>query len=208
MSQLSLFEKEELEKLPSYRGGFPCQPHSVAGKRKASTDERDLWPEYRRLIGEIRPKWVLAENVRGLLTSENGRFFRAILRDFADLGFNVGWCCFPASWVGAVHRRERIFTIAHANGGTVQSMGICKNNVQGNREKEKWCENWYEFELDYGKVAPSKWREPGGDTKPIICGKGDGLSSWLDRWRCLGNAVVPQQTYPILKAIYEIEMEV
>ncbi len=186
-------------------GGFPCQPHSLAGKRKASTDERDLWPEYRRLISEIRPKWVVAENVRGLLTSENGRFFRGILRDLSEMGFNVGWCCFPAAWVGAVHRRERIFTIAHAHSRTIQFMGIRKNNVQRGKKTEKWSEDWYKFELDYGKVAPSKWREPGGSPQPFICRKSDGVSNWMDRWRCLGNAVVPQQVYPILQAIAEIE---
>ena len=97
-------------------GGFPCQPHSVVGKRKASGDERDLWPEMRRVIGEIKPKWVVAENVPGLLSSENGRFFRGILRDFAALGFDVGWGVVCAAAVGAVHRRERVAIVAHAHG--------------------------------------------------------------------------------------------
>ena len=95
-------------------GGFPCQPHSVNGLRKASGDERDLWPEYRRVINEIKPQWVVAENVWGLLSSESGRFFRGILRDFASLGYDVGWCCYRASDVGAVHSRKRIGIIAHA----------------------------------------------------------------------------------------------
>lgn len=97
-------------------GGFPCQPHSVAGKRKASADERDLWPEFRRVIGEIKPRWVVAENVPGLLTSEDGRFFRGILRDFAEMGFDVGWCTYGACDVGAPHRRERIGIVAYGNG--------------------------------------------------------------------------------------------
>ncbi len=94
-------------------GGFPCQPHSVAGMRKSSSDERDLWPEYRRVVGEIKPRWVVAENVRGLLSSEFGGFYRGILRDFADLGYDVGWCCYRAADVGAVHSRERIAIIAY-----------------------------------------------------------------------------------------------
>lgn len=69
-------------------GGFPCQPHSLAGKRLASRDERDLWGEMRRIICELRPRWVVAENVLGLLSSEHGRFFAGVLRDLSDLGYN------------------------------------------------------------------------------------------------------------------------
>lgn len=196
-----------LETVDCISGGFPCQPHSVAGKRKASADERDLWPEYRRIIGEIKPRWVVAENVPGLLSSEDGRFFRGILRDFADMGFDVGWATFPASWVGATHRRERIFTIANANSRTNELLGIGKDNGRGEQKAQKWRENWNEFELVYGKVAPSQWRESGGDSEPFICRKSDGISAWMDRWHCLGNAVCPQQAHPVFKAIWEIEHE-
>jgi DNA (cytosine-5)-methyltransferase 1 len=64
-----------IEKIALLSGGFPCQPHSLAGKRLTSGDQRDLWGEFARIIREIRPRWVLAENVPGLLSSENGRFF-------------------------------------------------------------------------------------------------------------------------------------
>ena len=80
-------------------GGFPCQPHSLAGKRLASRDERDLWGEMRRIICELRPKWVVAENVLGLLSSEHGRFFAGVLRDLSDLGYTVGWCVLSAAAV-------------------------------------------------------------------------------------------------------------
>ena len=96
-------------------GGFPCQPHSVAGKRQASADDRDLWGEFARVICEVRPKWVLGENVPGLLSSEDGRFFGRVLDDLAQMGYNVGWCVYGAAHVGARHRRERIFIIAHSN---------------------------------------------------------------------------------------------
>jgi DNA (cytosine-5)-methyltransferase 1 len=96
-------------------GGFPCQPHSCAGKRKASADERDLWGEFARVIREIEPVWVLAENVRGLLSSESNRFFGRVLRDLADMGYSVGWCCYGANAVGAPHQRERVFIVAHAS---------------------------------------------------------------------------------------------
>jgi hypothetical protein len=67
-------------------GGFPCQPHSLSGKREASNDERDLWPEYMRIVREVNPRWVVGENVRGLLSSENGQFFGRVLRDLAEWG--------------------------------------------------------------------------------------------------------------------------
>lgn len=187
-------------------GGFPCQPHSLAGLRKASADKRDLWPEYRRIIGEIKPEWVLAENVRGLLTSEDGRFFRGILRDLSELGYGVGWCTYPAAWVGAIHQRERIFTIANRHRRAIQYVGIGGDNGTGRNIAKEWCEDWHLFELGYGKVAPTEWRESGrGASRPLFCGKGDGVSDWLDRFKGLGNSVVPQQVYPILQAIADIE---
>lgn len=95
-------------------GGFPCQPHSLAGKRKASADERDLWGEFARIICEVKPGWVLAENVAGLRSSEAGRFFGRVLRDMAEMGYHVGWGSWGASDIGAPHRRERIFIVANS----------------------------------------------------------------------------------------------
>ena len=182
-----------LETVVCISGGFPCQPHSLAGKRQASADEHDLWPEYRRNIGEIKPRWVVAENVLGLLSSEDGRFFRGILRDLSELGFDVGWCAYPASWVGAIHRRERVFTVAHYRGERrerVCEKPICRQLALS------WCE-------DVG--GPEKWAERCNLFTPKLCGTGDGVANKVDRLRCLGNMVVPQQAYPIFAAIAEIE---
>jgi site-specific DNA-cytosine methylase len=95
-------------------GGFPCQPHSLAGKRLASGDERDLWGEMRRVISELEPRWVVGENVPGLLSSESGRFFGGVLRDLAALGYRVGWGVWGACDVGAPHRRDRVFIVGHS----------------------------------------------------------------------------------------------
>jgi DNA (cytosine-5)-methyltransferase 1 len=94
-------------------GGFPCQPHSLAGSRKASADERDLWGEFARLIRELRPVWVLAENVVGLLSSEDGDFFGKVLRDVAQMGYDASWGVLSAAQFGAPHLRERVFIVAH-----------------------------------------------------------------------------------------------
>lgn len=178
---------------PLYRGGFPCQPHSVAGKRKASADERDLWPEYRRVVGEFKPGWVVAENVRGLLSVEDGRFFRGILRDFANMGYDVGWCCFRAADAGAIHARERIAIIAHDISDRIQGSGneqICRE--QGFQS----CEMFRRLET---------WQERSDLFEPKLCRSYNGIPDGVDRLKALGNAVVPQQFEPIFKAIAEIE---
>jgi len=104
----------DLAKVDLIAGGFPCQPHSLAGERKASDDERDLWPEFARLIRELRPRWVVGENVLGLLSSENGSFFGSILRDLAEAGYDACWFVLSAAQVGAPHLRERVFLVAHS----------------------------------------------------------------------------------------------
>jgi site-specific DNA-cytosine methylase len=93
-------------------GGFPCQPHSQAGARKASQDERDLWPETRRVVSVVRPRVFVGENVPGLLTSEGGHFFWRILQDLDALGYAVTWDHVPAVAVGAPHIRDRVFIVA------------------------------------------------------------------------------------------------
>ena len=106
---------EELESVDLICGGFPCQPVSQAGKRAGTSDERWLWPEFARIIRTIKPKWVVAENVTGLLSANTGRAFAEVLRDLAESGYDAVWDVFPSggpSGVGAPHRRERIFIIA------------------------------------------------------------------------------------------------
>ncbi len=112
-------------------GGFPCQPHSVAGKRQAGADERDLWPEFVRIIRETNPRWILGENVPGLLSSDFGRFFGGILRDLAALGFDVGWCVYGAGDVGAPHRRDRVFIIGHHTLADAAKSGLSSRRQAG-----------------------------------------------------------------------------
>ena len=173
-------------------GGFPCQPHSVAGKRQASADERDLWGEFTRVICEAQPKWVVAENVPGLLSSEAGRFFGRVLRDLAALGFNAEWFVLPASAVGAPHRRDRVFIVAHADSKRQQKRHVAAIPVKSGHDSG--CINsrrraWAGGEPDVGRVAY-------------------GVPARVDRLRCLGNAVVPQVAYEIGKRIMEIDSAV
>lgn len=105
--------KHNLAPVDLIAGGFPCQPHSLAGERKASSDERNLWPEFYRIIRELKPRWVVAENVLGLLNSEGGAFFCGILRDLAKAGYDARWQVLSAAQFGAPHLRERVFIVAH-----------------------------------------------------------------------------------------------
>lgn len=174
-------------------GGFPCQPHSLAGLRKASCDERDQWPEMRRIIGSISPKWVVAENVRGLLSSEDGRFFRGILRDFAQMGYDVGWGVTSAAGFGAVHRRERVAIVAYSRSNRLQGRGIEKKQQKANEQFEGAYIHLLQ-KCDEKRISSS-----------AILRKYDGVPHRVDRTKCLGNAVVPQQFYPVFKAIYAVE---
>ncbi len=90
-------------------GGFPCQPFSVAGQRKGDADERNLWPDTVRIIGEVRPRYAFLENVPGLLSSG---YFETILCDLAKIGYDIEWDIVGASDVGANHRRKRLWMLA------------------------------------------------------------------------------------------------
>lgn len=92
-------------------GGFPCQPFSVAGKRLGKEDDRWLWPEFARVVGELRPRYVLVENVPGLLAGHGG--MGSVLGDLADLGYDAEWDSVPAAAVGAPHLRYRVWIVAH-----------------------------------------------------------------------------------------------
>ena len=95
-------------------GGFPCQDVSLAGARAGLDGHRStLWFEFARLIREIKPRWVLGENVPGLLSANSGEFMSRILRDLAVLGYDAAWGVWGAGDVGAGHKRERVFIVAH-----------------------------------------------------------------------------------------------
>jgi len=95
-------------------GGFPCQPFSQAGVRKGTADDRYLWPEMFRVISEARPKWVIAENVVGLLTIQNGLVFEQVCTDLESQDYEVQAFIIPACAVGAPHRRDRVWIVAHS----------------------------------------------------------------------------------------------
>lgn len=94
-------------------GGFPCQPFSVAGKRKGTEDDRHLWPEMLRVIGWLKPDWIVGENVRGIVNWSDGLVFEQVCSDLENEGYEVQPFIIPACGVNAPHRRERVWFVAY-----------------------------------------------------------------------------------------------
>ena len=102
-------------------GGFPCQPYSSAGKRLGKEDERHLWPHMLRVISEVKPTYVVGENVRGLTNWNGGMVFEEVCVDLESQGYEVQPILLPACSVGAPHRRDRIWFVAfNSNGSRLQ----------------------------------------------------------------------------------------
>lgn len=109
-------------------GGFPCQPFSVAGRKKGKDDERNMWPEMFRIIREVKPAWVFAENVRGIVKP----YLDTVLADLESVGYATLPLLIPDSAVGAPHRRERLWIIANAKG--IRGKGRICQSRQGRHE--------------------------------------------------------------------------
>ena len=106
------FKEDGIEFPDIITGGFPCQPFSVAGKQKGTSDDRHLWPEMFRIIKAFKPRFVIGENVRGIVNIQDGVVFETVCTNLEDEGYEVQPFNIPAAAVGAPHRRERIWFIA------------------------------------------------------------------------------------------------
>ena len=106
----SFYERTGLRTVDIISGGFPCQPFSLAGKRKGEDDDRYLWPEMLRVIREIRPTWIIGENVPGIVNLA----LDAVLSDLEGEGYEAQPFIIPACGVDAPHRRDRVCIVAHA----------------------------------------------------------------------------------------------
>ena len=96
-------------------GGFPCQPFSIAGKRKGTDDDRYLWYETIRVVRECKPRWFIGENVEGIINIQDGMVLRQVCTDLEEEGFEVQCLIIPASGIGAWHQRKRVWILAYSN---------------------------------------------------------------------------------------------
>jgi DNA (cytosine-5)-methyltransferase 1 len=139
-------------------GGFPCQPHSVAGKRKGAEDERDLWAECKRAVRLVRPKVALFENVPAIIVSNGGTYFNRILSDLSEIGYDAEWTMLSAERVGAPHLRERIWIVAYPQGNRwdrapQQEM----DGEEGEREQGRGSDNSRQ-DMAHSQRNPRLWR--------------------------------------------------
>lgn len=215
-------------------GGFPCQPFSVAGKQKGKDDDRYLWPEMLRVIREIRPTWVLGENVPGIIKIAG----REVCESLDCEGYDIAVFNYEAAAVGARHRRERVFFVGYRRDCHVENYrctcwpwGILSRTdametekQHANKSERSSCspgnvsdaygQRWAKEHIKARDIAQraEEWKPcPTNSTsdiwtiEPRMGRVADGVPNRMDRIKCLGNAVVPQQVFPILKAIAEIE---
>lgn len=267
LTKEDFYERTGMRTIDLISGGFPCQPFSVAGKRRGRDDDRYLWPEMLRVIKELRPHWVVGENVAGIVNMA----LDTVLADLESIGYTCQAFIVPACAVDAPHRRDRCAIVAHNDGqrwdkfqlaeiseepgqfggaayaGNVPNPhsfnGRSRRAEQQGRPRETGLANGgndvphpdnggramrRERQLSAVESAGSGGRDHRGKTperraaKPGLGGVAYGISHWLDeplnvpriargvkdrvgRLKCLGNAVVPQQFYPVFQAIVQIE---
>ena len=209
-------------------GGFPCQPFSVAGKRKGTTDDRYLWDEMLRVITEVKPKWVVGENVQGIINIDNGLVLRQVQTDLEAQGFQVQCFLIPASGIGAWHKRNRVWIIANSNprfsigeneeiqarGNTIDSSSKDVSNSSSKRLEMWYKENSTLYRKNkrryFSELSSEREKKSWWQTQCELCGVPDGISYGLDKGRVnriksLGNAIVPQIAFEIGKAILAAE---
>ncbi|MBU2704130.1 DNA (cytosine-5)-methyltransferase 1 [Sporomusaceae bacterium BoRhaA] len=170
-------------------GGYPCQPYSLTGERKGEEDDRALWPYMRDLIQEVRPTWVIGENVTGHVSLG----LDSVLSDLENINYAAQPFIIPAAGVGARHIRERVFTVANTN-----SFGL-----QGGKNDRSIQEGWQKRKKQLQGLLQADIRVDVSTSR--VYGKPNGIPSRVDRCKSVGNAVNPYQIYPILAAIVEIE---
>jgi len=201
-------------------GGYPCQPFSVAGERRGAEDDRHLWPEMFRLVKELRPTWVIGENVAGHINMG----LDEVLADLEAAGYTARTFVIPACAVDAHHRRDRVWTVAHTSSGYGRDSESVigrqdneaersqdTNTIAGSSEDVAYtngsqCQrnsSAIRTSSKYSDTSRSSWWKP----EPNVGRVANGVPRRSHRLKQLGNAVVPQVVEQIAKSIWRIEYE-
>ncbi len=214
---------DENETLTILTGGFPCQPFSQAGRRKGTADDRYQWPNMFEVIKNVKPDWVIAENVRGLVTWNDGMVLEQVCVDLESESYEVQPFIIPACAVNAPHRRDRVWIIANcansrtkglrerkvdsddsANAGRIGREQRPSKDIQSESKKpERQNSHYSGWERDWREVAAATCnaRMDDGISREV-----DGISYSFAKWRnesikAYGNAIVPQVAMEIFRAI-------
>jgi DNA (cytosine-5)-methyltransferase 1 len=170
--------------------GFPCQPFSIAGSKRGQHDCRNMWPQTYETIRNVGPRFVLLENVPNIL---NDGYAQQIFGALAKSGYRVEWDCVPANIYGAHFIGERLWIVASPTSSRgLRWEGIWSPAVGANKWRRDEFERLVQLEIRDGV--------PAGKNNRIS----DGIPNRMDRLKSLGNAIVPQVAYQIIKAIVEI----
>lgn len=214
-------DKEQV--LTILTGGFPCQPFSHAGRRRGTADDRYQWPNMFRVIQNVKPDWVIAENVRGLVTWNEGMVLEQVCVDLEGEGYEVQPFIIPACAVNAPHRRGRIWIIAHRTNS--RTKGLQKQEISPDDAADARCigrkkrssediqpeSKKPERQNSYYSGWERDWREVAAATCNARMDDGlsrevDGISYSFAKWRnesikAYGNAIVPQVAMEIFRSI-------
>lgn len=186
-------------------GGFPCQDISIVGRQAGITGNRSgLWTDLCRLVGTIRPRYAVMENVANLLAGGRGEWFGQVLGDLAQIGYDAEWHCIPAAAIGAKHRRDRVWIIAYPAGGEIHRDKLIRLGSVANRETNADPNSIH----GQGRTKEQISRQPLLSPQSLgtftyfcrlpylpasrVCGSVDGIPHRTHRLRTLGNAIVPQ----------------
>ena len=148
-------------------GGFPCQPFSVAGKRRGTDDDRYLWDETIRIIRECKPRWFIGENVEGIINIQEGMVLRQVQDDLEKEGFKVQCLVIPASSIGAWHQRKRVWIIAHSDSNRN------RNEISTSNGEEK------EIQREYREKDNTSGKSIGAITNDDVSNSNSGMRG---RW--------------------------
>ena len=216
-------------------GGFPCQPFSVAGKRRGTDDDRYLWDETIRIIRECKPRWFIGENVEGIINIQEGMVLRQVQDDLEKEGFQVQCLVIPASGIGAWHQRKRVWILAYSeHNGSHRSKG--NETIESSNQSKEWVSvgddkdvsnsnsegsqghgvstNMETMQISEEHIAETDTEEQQTwwQTQSAICGVPNGVSFELDkdrkdRIKSLGNSIVPLIARELGLAIMKAELD-